>query len=84
MALYFVSYDLRKARNYQALYGALASLGATRVLESVWCFTHPNTNCAAVRDHLAPLIDADDGLLVTDARAWAGRKLDGDPPTQWA
>jgi hypothetical protein len=37
MALFEVSYDLRKpGRNYQGLYDRLAAWGAFRVLESVW------------------------------------------------
>lgn len=83
MDLFFLSYDLRKQRDYQPLYDALGSVGATRVLESVWCFKRENTTAAALRDAFAKLIDADDGLLVIQATAWAGRKLDGNPPASW-
>ena len=36
-ALYFLSYDLVKVKDYQKLYDELSRFGAKRVLESVWC-----------------------------------------------
>lgn len=83
MALYFLDYDLRKARDYKTLYDELAKFGATRVLESTWCFVRINANCAALRDHFAMFVDADDGLIVTEVSGWAGKKLDGYPPSNW-
>nr|WP_313659104.1 hypothetical protein [Achromobacter ruhlandii] len=81
MGLYFLSYDLRKARNYQPLYDELERFGATRPLESVWSFEHTGATTAALREHFKQFIDADDGLIVIKAKAWAGSKLDGTPPT---
>ncbi len=83
MALYFLSYDLRKQRNYQPLYDELSKFTATRVLESVWCFQRINTTTANLRDHFAQFIDLDDGLLVVEATSWAGRKTLKSPPTNW-
>ncbi|GFN25465.1 hypothetical protein ADE_11630 [Achromobacter denitrificans] len=80
MALYFLSYDLRKSRNYQPLYDALAKLGATRVLESLWAITHADTNCETVRNYFRQFIDADDGLIVTQAVDWATWNVDKNPP----
>lgn len=80
MALYFLSYDLRKSRNYQPLYDELAKLNATRVLESLWAFTHADTNCTAVRDYFRQFIDADDGLIVIQAVDWATWNVDKKPP----
>ena len=51
MALFFVSYDLRNARNYQALHDELKKLGAVRMLESCWCLKRSNTTekeCATI------------------------------------
>lgn len=74
MALFFIEYDLRKARNYQALYDELARFKAVRVLESLWCFKRINTNCARLRDHFKQFIDADDGLCITEVSDWATYK----------
>nr|BDD43703.1 hypothetical protein 11 [bacterium] len=84
MALYFLSYDLRKSRDYQPLYDQLAAFAATRVLESVWCFQRTNTDCANLTNFFRKLLDADDGLLLIDAKQWAGLKLDGNPPSTWS
>lgn len=81
MALYFLSYDLRKTRNYQPLYDELNRIRAVRVLESVWSFEMNEVNAAALRDHFKSYIDSDDGLLVIKASEWAGYKLSGTPPT---
>lgn len=80
MALYFLSYDLRKARNYQPLYDELARFNATRVLESLWAFKRINTSCAALREHFKQFIDRDDGLVVTEVVDWATYKADNTPP----
>jgi hypothetical protein len=74
MGLFFIDYDLRKTRNYQALYDELARFKAVRVLESSWCFKRINTNCAGLRDHFKQFIDADDGLCITEASDWATYK----------
>ncbi|MGK4923316.1 hypothetical protein ACSLUB_12355 [Bordetella hinzii] len=80
MALYFLSYDLRKTRNYQPLYDELAKFNATRVLESLWAFRRVDTNCAKLRDYFKQFIDADDGLIVIEAIDWASWKVDATPP----
>jgi len=81
MALYFLSYDLRKARDYQTLYAELAKFNAIRFLESDWAFKRINTTAAALRDYFRQFIDAVDGLMVSEIvdGAWAGWKLIGDP-----
>jgi len=71
MALFFIDYDLRKARDYQPLYDELARLKAVRVLESCWCFKRVNTTCKGLREHFRKFIDADDGLSVIEASDWA-------------
>lgn len=74
MALYFLDYDLRKQRNYQALYDELARFNAVRMLESSWCFNRVNTSAAGLRDHLKQFIDEDDGLVVAEVTDWATYK----------
>jgi len=74
VTLYFIDYDLRKQRNYQDLYKALQSLGAVRILESLWALTHDNSSCALIRDHLMQYIDQDDGLVVSRVADWASYK----------
>lgn len=85
MALYFLSYDLRKQRNYQPLYDELKNFNAVQVLESVYSFARVGTTAALLRDHFANFIDNDDGLIVIKASAWASQKLTNTPqtPTSW-
>ena len=79
MALYFLSYDLRQARNYQPLYDALSSFNAIRILESTWCFNRINTTATNLRDHFRNYIDNDDGLIVSEVTNWASYKTDDNP-----
>lgn len=65
MALYQINYDLRKQRNYEALYQRIKRYGTwCRPLESVWVI-RTTESAAQVRDYLRGAMDADDGLLVT-------------------
>lgn len=79
MALYFLSYDLRKSRDYQKLYDELDDFNAVRILESTWCFNRVNTSAAGLRDYFKELVDADDGLVVSQVEGWATSKADGTP-----
>jgi hypothetical protein len=86
MALYLLSYDLRKDRDYQTLYDELDQFKAVRVLESCWCFKRFNTNAEGLRDYFKKFIDKDDGLWVSQIAEdkegfyqWAGYMLDGNP-----
>ena len=79
MALYFLTYDLRKQRDYQTLYDELAKFNAVRVLESTWCFNRSNATAAGLRDYFRQFIDADDGLLVSESSDWATWHADGTP-----
>ncbi|CAM4092202.1 CRISPR-associated endoribonuclease Cas2 [Bordetella tumbae] len=80
MALYFLSYDLRKARNYQPLYDALKAVNAVRVLESLWAFKLDGVTCAQLRDHFKQFIDKDDGLCVDQSVDWATYNALATPP----
>lgn len=79
MALYFISYDLRKGRDYQKLYDALKNFGAIQILESTWCFRRANTSVARLRDYFKQFIDSDDGLLVDESTNWATYNTNGTP-----
>lgn len=79
MALYFLSYDLRKQRNYQPLWDELAKFRAVRILDSDWCFNRTNTTVSALRDHFKRFIDSDDGLFVTEVSDWATYNTRGTP-----
>lgn len=79
MALYFIEYDLRKQRNYQALYDELAHFGAVRILESLWCFNRVNTTTANLRDHFRRFIDSDDGIILSEVSNWARHGTQGNP-----
>lgn len=79
MALFFLDYDLRKARNYQELYDQLKDFDAVHVLESTWCFNRFNTSASGLRDYFMQFIDADDGLAVTEVTDWATYRTLGTP-----
>ena len=81
MALYFLSYDLRKARDYEKLYEQLDDFSAVQVLESVWCFKRFNTSASALRDYFEGYIDKDDGLCVVEVGSnnWATYNTNGTP-----
>ncbi|GAB2617338.1 hypothetical protein [Belliella aquatica] len=79
MALYFLTYDLRKGRDYQKIYDELEKFNAVRVLESTWCFNRLNTSAPQLRNYFKKFIDKDDGLLVVESKMWASRKTDGSP-----
>ena len=79
MALYFISYDLRKQRNYQQLYDKLGEFKAVRILESTWCFNRKDTTPAGLRDFFKKFIDQDDGIIVSEVEKWASFKTKGTP-----
>lgn len=65
MALFVVSYDLIKRKDYPKLWEALGDLGAFRVLRSVWLVDY-NTEADGLRSFLRQYIDEDDALLVIE------------------
>lgn len=80
MAVYFIEYDLRKARNYQKLYDELNSFQAKHVLESLWCIqVDKNYTAEEIRNHFCQFIDNDDGLIVTKASDWATQNVNETP-----
>lgn len=79
MALYQVSYDLRKVRDNHVLYERIRSYGSyARVLEASWII-RTNRSPGEISDDLAEVMDQDDGLLVvklTGELGWKGLKDD--------
>lgn len=75
MKVYQISYDLRKQRNYEALYKRIKNLGSwCRTLESSWVIASQYT-ATQIRDDLKLALDRDDGLLITRLQgeaAWMG------------
>lgn len=64
MTTYIVSYDLRKVRNYDALYAAIKNFGTyAKILESLWAIK-TSLSAKQIRDSLSEHIDDDDGLFV--------------------
>ncbi len=75
MKVYQIDYDLRKQRDYAALYDRIRAYGTyCHALESTWAIATDQT-AAQVRDYLSQAMDKDDGLLVTllaGEAAWVG------------
>lgn len=75
MKVYQISYDLRKQRNYNALYERIRNLGDwCHALESSWVVV-TELDAISLHDYLKQVMDADDGLLVTRLKgeaAWSG------------
>lgn len=63
MALFVVSYDLIKRKDYPELTKALKDLGAVRCLLSQW-LVDSDTTTKGLYDTLRPHIDDDDRLMV--------------------
>lgn len=79
MSLYFLTYDLRKQKDYEKLYKELKNFNAVRILQSTWCFTRFNTTCTDLTNYFRPFIDSDDGLIVSDVTSWAAYNTLGTP-----
>ena len=79
MPLFFLSYDLRKQRDYQTLYDELAKFNAVKILKSMWCFNRYDINAAGLRDYFKQFIDSDDGLTVSRISDWATINTEGTP-----
>lgn len=71
---YLISYDLDSpGKNYDALIGALESVGAKRVLFSQWVVRWDGTSAVGIRDWVKTFIDTNDRILVVeiDGTGWA-------------
>lgn len=65
MALFVVSYDLIKLKDYATLIQELERLGGHRPTLSTW-FVSLNSTASEVRAHLAGFVDEDDQLIVVE------------------
>jgi hypothetical protein len=76
MKVYQIDYDLRKKRDYQALYERIQSYSNwCRPLESTWIIS-TTQSAAQICKYLTAVMDGDDGLLVTRLEGEAaGRNL---------
>lgn len=64
MQCYIISYDLRKNRNYDALYEAIKSYHKwVHIVESTWAVMTIR-NAVQIRDHLIKTVDGDDRVFV--------------------
>jgi hypothetical protein len=64
MPAYVVSYDLRKNRNYEALYDALKSHDRWgKITESTWVIVS-SSSAVQIRDSLQAVVDGDDRIFV--------------------
>jgi hypothetical protein len=79
MSLFFLICDLRSRRKYNSLYNELNDFGATRILETTWCFNRSDTNICKLRDYFARYIDLDDALVILEASNWASRNTNDSP-----
>jgi hypothetical protein len=71
--MYLISYDLRKARNYEPLWQVLREWKASRLLESLW-LAELKGPASEIRRILTSYIDNDDGLGIIELKApfdWA-------------
>lgn len=84
MASYIVSYDLHQQRHYQPVWNLLESMGATRLLESLWVIT-TNLTAAQIRDALQNVIDNDDSTAVIELKpgSWWANRLAKPLGVQW-
>jgi hypothetical protein len=79
MALFIISYDLRRQRNYEALYAELKKFNAVKILESLYGFNRFNTNAKNMRAYFQQFVDSDDGLIVMEVSDWSSYNVNGTP-----
>jgi len=79
MALYFITYDLAKSQNNEALLDELRELGALRVLKSKWCFSSDNTSAIELRNRFKSVVDGDVSFLLSEVSDWASQNLEVTP-----
>ena len=64
MALFAVSYQLNKAKNYQPLWDEMENLGAQKAMKDFFLLDRTNDTAASVRDHLKQFIDSVDDMII--------------------
>lgn len=74
MKCYIIMYDLRMARNYEALYSAIQAFGTWgRITDSTWAVL-TTMDAPQLRDHLLRFMDNDDRLFVIKSSGEAAWK----------
>lgn len=68
MALFIVSYDLHKVRDYGALHKLLDKWKAKKLLESLW-LVELNSGAEPVLDAVQATLDRDDSIAVVELKA---------------
>ncbi|SIT02803.1 hypothetical protein SAMN05421786_104140 [Chryseobacterium ureilyticum] len=64
MSCYIINYDLNNSKDYDSVFKAIKSYDKwAKVLKSCWAVVTTKT-AVEVRDHLASVMDNDDGLFV--------------------
>lgn len=63
MALFAVSYQLNKSKDYQPVWDALEEIGGHKVMRSFWLVDW-DTTAAALRDYMVSVMDGDDAVCV--------------------
>jgi CRISPR/Cas system-associated endoribonuclease Cas2 len=84
MAVFIVTYDTHRGRNYQDLYDGMKKQSGIRLAESVWG-VELNNSASEVRDWVKSLLDDDDTIVVIQVKptpSWATRKA-GKDATDW-
>lgn len=64
MALFAITYDLIKRKDYPELWNELERLGAQKALLSFYLVNLTNDDPNEVRDHLLGFVDDDDRIMV--------------------
>lgn len=82
MAVYSITYDLIKTKNYDKLFGGIELISGgnwARPTASQWLISSTKTS-AQVRDYLLGCIDKDDVLFVVEIKSdtWASWNLPKD------
>ena len=75
MALFMISYDQHRDKDYTPVWTQLRHWGAKRILESVW-FANLNGTAISVRDALQRASRNEDSLVVVEIKAgslWAAK-----------
>lgn len=75
MALFLISYDLIKTKDYPKLHEAIKKIGNHQhILESTWVVVSAST-CAEIRNYCLKFMDNDDRLFVADLNSEMAWKL---------
>lgn len=71
MKLFFISYDLiTPGQKYQLVYNKLISIGAKKLLESMWVVKGTYT-ASNLRDVIKSCVDSNDRIFVVESADWA-------------